>query len=381
MKKAIKTILTAMAVAMLFISCNADLDQKGIFESMMTSAPNADYTIKRFAGMVGEKFLIETNTGIETLSTDGAKTTLVKGLHATVRFFDDSNNILYYSVQIPGEVSSTLRYAALPEDGTAITESREASVKYKDIDLYIVASFYEDGEYYLLMQDKGRHYYIAIASKGSLSDSGNAFTFTDGNITECTVRRKEVEKDGKKVFEDITPLTTTYIGEGYYAVAYDAGKNQPTNWYLYNMDGREVIFSTDKPFTSRPMAVQNMGGKSYLFLQLQAKDGINLYTIEGTAISPVKNGENVVKHTISYLQYNQDIPMTEVDGKIYGCFGAKPFTFDGTTFADHESIGSGVVIIDMVHHTDGKYYAFSAENGLYCSVDGQKYSRVDNTAK
>lgn len=379
MKKSIKTILTALAIAMLFISCNADLDQKGIFESMMTSAPNADYTIQRFAGMLGDRFVIETNTGIETLTTGGVKTTLLKGLQATVRFIDDENNRLYYAVQVPGETNNTLRYAAIPtEEGAEIVDYKEASVKYGDEELYIVASFYEDdGEYYLLMQNKDRFYYIAVASKGTLteSDTGNVFSFTDENIHKCAVKQKEVEKDGKKIMVDIVPQTTTYIGEGYYAVTYDSVKH---DWYLYNIDGTEVKSKEDsKTFSSRPMAVEKIGDKTYLFLQ--SKDGNNLYTIEGSEVKPVMtaDGKNPVKHTIAYLQLNQDIPMTEHGNKIYGCFGAKPFTFDGTTYADHESIGSGVAIIDMIHHTDGRFYAFSAENGLYYSDDGQKYYRVE----
>ena len=371
MKKTLKNIIIAMAVAMLFISCNADLENKGIFESMMTSAPNADYTIQRFAGMLDGKFLIETNTGIETLTTQGEKTTLLTGLQATVRFVDSVDNNIYYTVQTSGEKNNTLRYAALPtEEGAEIKDSKVATIKYGDENLYIVASFYEDGEYYLLMQNEKGVYYIALASKGSLveGDNENVFSFAEGNIHKCAVKQKKVTENGEEKVVDIPPDATTYIGEGFYAVKYE-------NWYLYNIDKKEIISSDEKGFANRPMAVEN----NVLFLQ--AKDGNNLFNINGNSITPVTVDGNVVKHTISYFQFNQDLPMTTYDHKIFGCYGAKPFTFDGTTYADHESIGSGVVIIDMIHHTDGEFYAFSAENGLYHSEDGQKYYRVEKPAK
>ena len=336
MKKTIKNIIIFMAVAMLFISCNADLATygKGIFESMMTSAPNADYTIKRFAGKHGDNFLIETEAGIASLSKTGNKTTLVEELHPEIAFTLD--NDLYYKVKNENKADFILKKVSFDnlETKTVVT------IKNGEDTLYLQKSFYEDGSYVLLLVDNAGKTYIGNSNNASLAD--NVITIT--GLHTCKLRAEG------------TPNDITYIGEGYYRVKYESAYD------VFNIDGKEIKLG-DKAFTSLPMAVEN----GYLFLQ----DG-SICKIADTTATAIENQ----KHSVGYLQSNHDVPMVTNGSTIYGCYGAKPFTFDGTNYADHEAIGSGVVIIDLVYD-GGVYYAFSAENGLYFSEDGKSYKRVN----
>ena len=336
MKKTIKNVIIVMAVAMLFISCNADLASygKGLFESMMTSAPNADYTIKRFAGTHGNDFIVETEAGIATLSKNGTKTTIVEELHPEVAF--TLGNDLYYKVKDANKSNVLLKKVSFDD----LSTSTEVTIKNGEKTLKIQKSFYENEDYSALLVDDNGNWFIGKTPENTAVD--NEVTFA--SITECKL-------NGDSKAENIA-----YIGNGYYRIKYDSA------YRVFNIAGAEIKLE-GKAFSSLPMAVEN----NYLFLQ----DG-RICKIDDTSATVVSN----VKHSVGYIQTNNDVPMVTVDSTIYGCYGAKPFTFNGTTYSDHEAIGSGVVIIDLIH--DGTdFYAFSAENGLYVSKDGKSYKRAN----
>ena len=339
MKRTFKTIISILLVSMLFVSCNADMKDMGIFNTIKHSKPSTNYKLIKVAGAfpADNLFIIETEDGIQTIAPDSeTRNTLVSGLHASMKFVNE--NKIYYTVKVEGESDTQLRRADINADKTA-TENPAAIKVYIEDGKEIAAienSFYENGKYILKARDVDGVYHF-ISDVTPVAESADSYTFSKASSHEV--------KD--------TKTAPVYIGSNHYYV-YNSDLKE---YNIYDFAGTKLVIDETTKFTKTPLALEN----NYLFLS----DG-TIYKVDGSKATDTK-----IKHTITYLQTNQDIPMTTHDGKIYGVFGAKPFVFDGTEFKEHGYIGE-VSVIDLIRMND-RFYAISANSGIFVSDDGITY--------